>query len=175
MTARIRRTEPWINQLAVAYELRFPTPHTLMHCDAAAFPVAVDERVLVPAALVGAHAAPAHHLAAARVPRGGARAGRPPPLSLPLLLPRGEPGGSRGRSRLGGRRRRRSLAVLCSRVGLLRGAHHWKTWARYRCRLSLFSLDFLNNQGNHKLRIRSGNDPKLLTPYSDFQQDGKLI
>lgn len=33
-----------------------------MHCDIAAVPVAVDERVLGPAPLVGAHAAAADHL-----------------------------------------------------------------------------------------------------------------
>lgn len=33
-----------------------------MHCDIAAVPVAVDERILGPAPLVGAHAAPADHL-----------------------------------------------------------------------------------------------------------------
>lgn len=37
-------------------------PLTLMHCDIAAVPVAVDERVLGPAPLVGAHAAAADHL-----------------------------------------------------------------------------------------------------------------
>lgn len=37
-------------------------PLTLMHCDIAAVPVAVDERVLGPAPFVGAHAAAADHL-----------------------------------------------------------------------------------------------------------------
>ena len=45
----------------------FSYGHTLMHRDVTALAVAVDERVLVPAALVGAHATPAHHLAAVRV------------------------------------------------------------------------------------------------------------
>lgn len=35
---------------------------TLMHCDIAAVPVAIDQRVLGPAPLVGAHAAAADHL-----------------------------------------------------------------------------------------------------------------
>lgn len=35
---------------------------TLMHCDIAAMPVAVNQRVLGPAPLVGAHAAAADHL-----------------------------------------------------------------------------------------------------------------
>lgn len=60
-----------------------------MHGDVAALPVAVDERVLVPAALVGAHAAPAHHLAAVRVSRRGPRAGRLPSLLLPRRQPKG--------------------------------------------------------------------------------------
>lgn len=41
---------------------RAPRPLTLMHCDIAAVPVAVNERVLGPAPLVGAHAAAADHL-----------------------------------------------------------------------------------------------------------------
>lgn len=39
-----------------------PFALTLMHCDTAAMPVAVDQRVLGPAPLVGAHAAAADHL-----------------------------------------------------------------------------------------------------------------
>ena len=120
----------------------FSYGHTLMHRDVTALAVAVDERVLVPPALVGAHATPANHLAAARVSRRRPRPGRLPPLLLPRgggqprgsrrRRPRdGRTGGGRVRGRFGRcrrRRGRRSLVDLGSRVGLVRGAHHWKTW-----------------------------------------------
>lgn len=52
----VARLEARAGELALACLL------TLMHCDIAAVPVAVDKRVLGPAPLVGAHAAAADHL-----------------------------------------------------------------------------------------------------------------
>ena len=127
-----------------------------MHGDITALPVAVDEGVLVPAALVRAHAAPAHHLAVVRVPRRRARPrGLPPLLLLLPREPRGRPrvGGAarggcgvrgRGRPKLGRVRRRRRrqllaavLACCCRGRRLVRRAHHGlKTCAGYLAGMS---------------------------------------